>query len=127
MKAVMDANLPEIGYIPTTGVTRMHEAPLMVATDTTLKGYGCLVDDIQNFPIEIVRWPAHGRRAIERNSGNQGGVAEKLFEFCWKDKTLHVRHRMVGADESAGRVQLFCMRWVSVGMRFNLENGQRFS
>jgi hypothetical protein len=40
----MDVSLPDVAYVPTTGVPRIHEAPLIVATDTTLKGYGCLVD-----------------------------------------------------------------------------------
>jgi hypothetical protein len=32
--------------------------------DAGLKGCGFLVDDSKTFPIEIVRWPAHGWRAI---------------------------------------------------------------
>jgi ureidoglycolate lyase len=97
MTAVMDINVPEIPNIPTTGVPRIHEAPLIVATGTTLKGYGCLVDDIKNFPIEIVRWLAQGRCPIEQKSGDQSGVAEKLFQYCWKDDALYARHKAVGA------------------------------
>ena len=34
--------------------------PLVRATDQSLEGYGQLVDDYRDFPIEIVRWPASG-------------------------------------------------------------------
>ena len=94
--AIMDIDLREIAYAPTIGVRRMHETPLVAATEASLKGYGCLVDDPKNFPIEIVRWPAQGWRPIDANSGNQGGVVEGLFEFCWKGETLYARNNAVG-------------------------------
>jgi ureidoglycolate lyase len=96
----MDMDLSEISRAPTTGVRRIYEAPVIVATDTTLKGFGCLVDDAKTFPIKIVRWPAQGRRPIQQNSGDQGGVAEKLFEYCWKGQTLYARHKAVGSQLS---------------------------
>jgi hypothetical protein len=86
----------EIAYVPTTGVRRVHEAPLVAASDDTLHGYGCLVDAPESFPIEIVRWPAQGWRAIDENSGNQGGIAEGVFEFWWKGETLYARNNAVG-------------------------------
>jgi ureidoglycolate lyase len=98
MKAIMDFHQPEIVYIPRTGLPRIHELPLIVATNATLKGYGRLVDDTKNFPIEDVRWPTQGRRPIEQNSGDPGGVAEKLFEYCWKGETLYARHKAAGAS-----------------------------
>ena len=42
-----------------------HEVPLIRATDTSVKGYGCLVDDPESFEIEIVRWPQQGWRPID--------------------------------------------------------------
>jgi ureidoglycolate lyase len=92
----MDIDLSTIAYAPTTGVRRVHETPIVRATEANLKGYGCLVDDPKTFPIEIVRWPAQGRRPIDENSGNQGGVVEGLFEFCWKGETLYARNHAVG-------------------------------
>jgi ureidoglycolate lyase len=92
----MDFDPGKIGYVPTTGVRRMHETPLVVASDESLKGYGCLVDEPKAFPIEIVRWPAQGRRPIDAHSGDQGGVAEGLFEFWWKGETLYARNNAVG-------------------------------
>ena len=91
-----DLDLGEIAYTPTIGVRRVHRTELIVATETTLEGYGCLVDDPQNFPIEIVRWPAQGWRPVDPNSGDQGGVTEGVFEFWWKGETLYARNNAVG-------------------------------
>jgi len=88
----MDIAHWEFAYKPTTGVRQVHETPLVRASEASLKGYGCLVDDPRTFPIEIVRWPAQGWRPIDRNSGDQGGVTEGLFEFCWKGETLYARN-----------------------------------
>src|SRR5579864_9704492 len=86
----------DIAYPPTTGVTLVHMAPLVEATQESLAGFGALVDDPKAFPIEIVRWPAQGWRPVDANSGDQGGVTEGLFEFCWKGATLYARNNAVG-------------------------------
>jgi hypothetical protein len=92
----MDIELDDIAYVPTTGVRRVHETPLVAATDASLEGYGCLVEEPATFPIEIVRWPAQGRRPVDTNSGDQGGVVEGVFEFVWKGETLYARNNAVG-------------------------------
>ena len=93
---MMDIEQLEIAYVPTTGVRRVHEAPAVLATESSLEGYGCLVDDPKTFPIEIVPWPAQGWRAIDPNTGDQGGVTEGSFEFCWSGETLYARNNAVG-------------------------------
>ena len=96
-RARMDIDLDEIAYVPSTGVRRVHDTPLIAATAATLAGYGCLVHgDPKAFPIEIVQWPAQGRRPIDKNSGDQGGIAEGLFEFSWRGETLYARNNAVG-------------------------------
>ena len=92
----MDFDIGEIAYTPTTGVRKLFETPLVEATEETLKGYGCLVDDPDNFHIEIVPWPAQGWRPIDANTGDQGGVTEGLFEFWWRGDTLYARNNAVG-------------------------------
>jgi ureidoglycolate lyase len=86
----------DIAYVPTTGVRRVHETPLVVATEASLEGYGKLVASPHDFPIEIVRWPAQGWRPIDLNSGDQGGVTEGVFEFAWRGETLFARNNAVG-------------------------------
>ena len=92
----MDIDPADIAYPPSTGVRRVHDAPVVAASAASLKGYGCLVEDPRTFPIEIVRWPAQGWRPIDANSGDQGGVTEGLFEFSWKGETLYARNNAVG-------------------------------
>ena len=92
----MDIDPGAIAYLPTTGARRVHDTALVVASEASLAGYGHLVDDAQACKIEIVRWPAQGWRPIDANSGDQGGVAEGLFEFSWKGETLFARNHAVG-------------------------------
>ncbi len=92
----MEFDAAKIHYIPTTGVRRIVETPLVAATDEALKGYGCLVETPTTFPIEIVRWPAQGWRPVDDGSGDQAGVAEGIFEFWWKGETLFARNNAVG-------------------------------
>jgi hypothetical protein len=92
----MDIDPADIAYVPSTGVRRVHDTPLVAATAESLAGYGCLVEDPRNFPIEIVQWPAQGWRPIDKHSGDQGGVTEGLFEFSWKGATLYARNNAVG-------------------------------
>jgi len=92
----MDIDLSHIAHVPTVGARRVHEAPLVAASDDNLRGYGCLVDDPKAFKIEIVRWPAQGWRPVDENTGDQGGVTEGLFEFSWMGETLFARNNAVG-------------------------------
>jgi ureidoglycolate lyase len=88
--------LDAFAYTPTTGARRVHDTPLVVATDESLEGYGRLIDDVGSFAIEIVRWPKQGWRPIDDNSGDQGGVTEGLFDFAWREGTLYARNNAVG-------------------------------
>jgi ureidoglycolate lyase len=85
----------EFAYAPSTGVRRVHAAPLVVATDESLRGYGCLVDEPKEFPVEIVRWPAAGWRKVDENSGDQGGTTQGTFDFSWEGETLYARNNAV--------------------------------
>ncbi|KAF2487804.1 RmlC-like cupin domain-containing protein [Neohortaea acidophila] len=86
----------DIAYIPSTGVHKLFEAPLVLATAESIKGYGHIVPDPHNFPVEIVRWPAQGWRPVDDNSGDQGGTTEGIFELWWKGDTLFARNNAVG-------------------------------
>ena len=92
----MDFNADDIAYTPTTGVSKVYETPVVRATDASLEGYGRIVNAPEDFPIEIVRWPAGGWRPVDANSGDQGGVTEGLFEFWWKGDALYARNNAVG-------------------------------
>jgi hypothetical protein len=38
----MNIDQLEFAYSPTTGVRRAHETPVVLASEASLKGYGCL-------------------------------------------------------------------------------------
>ena len=49
------------------------DVPLVRATNENLQGYGQLVDDYHDFPVEIVTWPAPGWRPVDPGTGNEAG------------------------------------------------------
>jgi len=75
-----------------------HETPLVRATDASLAGYGRLVDDWRDCPVEIVRWPAAGRRPVDPGTGDEAGTAVGRFEFWWEGDRMFGRNTAV-ADQ----------------------------
>ena len=53
------------------GLARVR-MPIVEATPSALEGYGCLIDDPNDRRVEIVRWPATGRRPVDAGTGDQG-------------------------------------------------------
>jgi hypothetical protein len=76
------------------GLSRVS-MPLVIATDATLAGYGCLVDDPKVVPVEIVRWPAQGSRPVDADTGDQGGTTEGVFVSEWQGDILYGRNEAV--------------------------------
>jgi hypothetical protein len=72
--------------------------PVVNATPTVLEGYGHLVDDRARCAIEIVRWPARGWRAVDAETGDQGGTTEGIFVSEWRGDVLFGRNEAVGGD-----------------------------
>jgi hypothetical protein len=75
---------------------RLVEAPLVVATAETLRGYGELVRDPKTHKVEIVRWPAQGWRPVDSDSGDEGGTTEGIFHAWWEEGRLMGRNDAVG-------------------------------
>jgi len=69
--------------------------PVVEATDQALQNYGRLVDDPHTCSIEIVRWPASGWRAVDEDTGDQGGTTEGAFVAEWKGDILFGRNEAV--------------------------------
>ena len=66
-----------------------HDVPLIEATDESVSPYGCLVEDPENFDIEIVQWPAQGWRPVDAGTGDEGGVVEGVFHSEWRGEVLY--------------------------------------
>ena len=54
--------------------------PVVRATAETLAGYGRLVDDPASCRVEIVRWPAQGRRPVDAGTGDEAGHPGRVCE-----------------------------------------------
>ena len=65
------------------------KVPVVRATPATLDGYGRLVDNPDDCEIEIVTWPAPGRRPVDEGTGNGAGTTSGTFEFWWKDNVFY--------------------------------------
>lgn len=75
---------------------------LVRATNETLKGYGVLVDDYKDFPIEIVQWPKTGGRPIDAGTGDQAGTKKGIFEFWREGDYFYGRNNAVNDEYLLG-------------------------
>lgn len=99
----MDTEAPQYMFDPSEKPSReLFEVPLVVATDESIKGYGCLVDDPSTFDIEIVQWPASGWRPIDAGTGDEGGYVEGTFRCDWKGDVLYGENEAVNGDYVLG-------------------------
>lgn len=76
--------------------------PVIAATEESVKGYGCLVDDPASFKVQITRWPAQGWRPVDIDSGDEGGTTEGIFHSEWKGDLLYGRNEAVGGHYILG-------------------------
>jgi hypothetical protein len=72
-----------------------HEIPLVAASAESLAGYGELIGSADERAVEIVRWPAQGRRPVDPGTGDEGGTTEGNFEFWWDGGTLRGKNEAV--------------------------------
>lgn len=79
-----------------------HEVPLIRATDESVKGYGCLVEDPENFEIEILPWPAQGWRPIDEGTGDEAGWVEGTFRGDWRGDVLYGENEAVNGNYVLG-------------------------
>jgi hypothetical protein len=81
---------------------RLVEAPLVRATEETLRGYGGVVRDPDAHRVEIVTWPARGWRQLDAGTGNEGGTTEGVFACEWRGNELFGRNEAVGGHYVIG-------------------------
>lgn len=80
----------------------LHDVPLIEATDESVKGYGRMVDDPEDCPIEITRWPAQGWRPVDEGTGDEAGWVEGIFHGEWKGDVLYGSNDAVGGHYVLG-------------------------
>lgn len=84
------------------GVLPWHDVPLVAATPASLAGFGRLVDDHRDYPIEIVTWPVAGWRQCDPGTGTEGGTTYGNFDFWWQGDLLYGRNEAVGSHYLLG-------------------------
>jgi len=65
-----------------------HGLPLVEASARSLRGYGTLVDDPRDFPVEIVTWPKPDGRPVDPGTGNEAGTTSGEFSLWWEGDVL---------------------------------------
>ena len=70
-----------------------------MATPTSRKGYGVLIDNPDAVKVEIVRWPAAGWRPVDTDSGN---TTEGTLVATWRGDVLYGRNSAVGGHYILG-------------------------
>ncbi|MFT5221507.1 MAG: ureidoglycolate lyase [Planctomycetota bacterium] len=79
-----------------------HDVPVVLATAESVSDYGCLVDDANDFNIEICQWPAQGWRRIDADTGDEAGFVEGIFHSEWQGQLLRGRNDAVDGDYVLG-------------------------
>ena len=80
----------------------LHSVPLVHATPESVEPYGCLVDDPNEFEVEIVTWPAAGWRPVDEGTGNEGGTVEGVFRTEWQGDVLMAKNDAVNGHYVLG-------------------------
>ena len=76
--------------------------PVVAATSEALKGFGFLVDDPAAVEVEIVCWPAQGRRPVDPDTGAEGGTTKGTFISEWQGDLLYGRNEAVSGHYILG-------------------------
>lgn len=100
----MDQVAEPIDYLSpdVPGQLPWYDVPLVVADDDSVRGFGCLVDDPDNFDIEIVQWPAQGWRPVDAGTGDEAGTVEGVFHSEWHGQVLRAKNDAVNGDYILG-------------------------
>ena len=69
--------------------------PVIEATAAKLEGFGRLVANPDQCPVEIVRWPAQGTRPVDEDTGDEAGTTEGVFVSEWKGDILYGKNEAV--------------------------------
>lgn len=78
------------------------EVPLKPITPETFEGFGRVVSSFDEADVDIVTWPAPGKRPVERGTGRGGGVTSGPFEMEWKGDVCHAENHAVNGKYVTG-------------------------
>ncbi len=78
------------------GEVGVHVVPIRQATAETLRGFGHLVTEFETATVDIVPWPAGGRRPVVPGTGIGGGTVQGTFVMERRGALLLAENGAVG-------------------------------
>jgi ureidoglycolate lyase/seryl-tRNA synthetase len=75
---------------------RIVRVPILPVTSGAFADYGRIVENYARAAVDIVTWPAPGRRPIDPGTGRGGGITEGPFEMQWRGDVLYAQNHAVG-------------------------------
>ncbi len=86
----------DLSAMPSSASVRVHEVPLVLATDEALAGLGRLVDAFDAAAVTIVPWPVSGWRSLVPGTGDEGGLVQDVFEYQRVGELQYAHNLAVG-------------------------------
>jgi ureidoglycolate lyase len=84
------------------GEARIQRVPGLLATPTSLAGFGHIVPELLQARVAIVTWPQQGSRPIVPGTGNEGGIVEDSFAMERRGEIQHAVNHAVGRSYITG-------------------------
>jgi ureidoglycolate lyase/seryl-tRNA synthetase len=81
---------------------RIVEVPLRPVTPETFEGYGRIVRNFAEAPVDILPWPAQGWRKLDPGTGTGGGLTAGTFKMRWKGDVIYAENHAVGGSYVTG-------------------------
>lgn len=99
--AFLDAKIET--HTPKEGLD-IFTVEIVKATPESLKGYGDIVypQEFDSYKVTIATWPQLGRRPVEEDTGNEGGVTEGSFCMKWEGNELYASNHAVSGQYLTG-------------------------
>jgi len=97
MHDVDNQSRQDLSAMPSTarGEARIHRVPMLRAAAESLRGYGRLLHRRDESRVDIVPWPAPGRRPIVPGTGIGGGTVRGSFEMRRQGGVLYANNHAV--------------------------------
>ncbi len=81
---------------------RIVEVPMRLVTPATFEGYGRIVRSFDEASVDLVPWPAPGKRRLDPGTGVGGGITSGIFRMNWKGDVLYAENHAVGGSYVTG-------------------------
>lgn len=97
MRGIANQSGHDLSQMPSIerGDVGVHPVPIRPATSETLRGFGRLVGDFASASVDIMQWPAPGRRPVVPGTGMGGGLVHGDFAMQRQGSLLFAENHAV--------------------------------